>query len=97
MRQGCIGLAGMVEPIHKLKSYPAPLTEIFAKSELMVLNKVDLLTYVPFSVQQARENALRVHPGIEIIEVSCTTGQGLDNWMAWLQSRHEQALAAVSA
>jgi len=27
MRQGCIGLAGMVEPIHKLNTYPAPLTE----------------------------------------------------------------------
>jgi hydrogenase nickel incorporation protein HypB len=88
-----IVLLSVTEGDDKPLKYPS----IFAKSELMVLNKVDLLPYVPFSVQQARENALRVHPGIEIIEVSCTTGQGLDNWMAWLQSRHEQALTAVSA
>jgi hydrogenase nickel incorporation protein HypB len=88
-----IVLLSVTEGDDKPLKYPS----IFAKSELMVLNKVDLLPYVPFSVQQARENALRVHPGIEIIEVSCTTGQGLDNWMAWLQSRHEQALTTVSA
>ena len=88
-----IVLLSVTEGDDKPLKYPS----IFAKSELMVLNKVDLLPYVPFSVQQARANALRVHPGIGIIEVSCTTGQGLDNWMAWLQSRHEQALTAVSA
>jgi len=88
-----IVLLSVTEGDDKPLKYPS----IFAKSELMVLNKVDLLPYVPFSVQQARENALRVHRGMEIVEVSCTTGQGLDNWMAWLQSRHKQALTAVSA
>jgi GTPase Era involved in 16S rRNA processing len=64
---------------------------------LMVLNKLDLLPYVPFSLEQARENARRVHPGIEIIEISCMTGEGLDRWMDWLQSSRRQSLTTSSA
>src|SRR5208337_2751129 len=53
--------------------YPA----MFFRSDLLVLNKIDLLPYVPFSLAKAREYARRVHPGIEIIEVSSLTGEGL--------------------
>ena len=63
--------------------YPAT----FHHADLMVLNKIDLLPYVPFQVPLARENALRVQPGIDILEVSCTTGQGLDSWRAWLEAQ----------
>jgi hydrogenase nickel incorporation protein HypB len=42
----------------------------------LVLNKVDLLPYVPFDLIKARENAQRIHPGIETLGVSCTTGMG---------------------
>jgi hydrogenase nickel incorporation protein HypB len=44
----------------------------FAKSRLMVLNKIDLLPYVPFDMEAARRNARSIHPDIEIIETSCT-------------------------
>ncbi|MDE3165108.1 MAG: hydrogenase nickel incorporation protein HypB [Acidobacteriota bacterium] len=64
---------------------PLKYPSIFFKSVLLVLNKIDLLPYVPFDIARARENARRVHPGIEIIEVSCTTGEGLDQWRAWLR------------
>jgi len=47
----------------------------------------DLLPYVPFSMDLARENARRVQPEIEIIEVSCTSGAGLEQWSEWIQ-RH---------
>jgi len=63
---------------------PLKYPSIFFKSAMMVLNKVDLLPYVPFALAQARANALSVHPGMEILEVSCTTGAGLDAWHAWL-------------
>jgi len=68
--------------------YPA----IFFKSELLILNKTDLLPYVPFDLGRARAHALQVHPGMEIVELSCTTGAGLDNWMKWLERRRESAL-----
>ena len=58
--------------------YPAT----FHHADLMVLNKIDLLPYVPFSMELARENARRVQPEVEILEVSCTSGAGLDQWNA---------------
>ena len=70
---------------------PLKYPSIFFKSELMLLTKIDLLPYVPFSADLARENARRVHPGMEIIDVSSTTGEGLENWMQWLQARQERS------
>jgi hydrogenase nickel incorporation protein HypB len=62
--------------------YPAT----FHHADLMVLNKIDLLPYVPFQAALACENARRVQPEIEIVEVSCTTGEGFDGWRAWLEA-----------
>jgi hydrogenase nickel incorporation protein HypB len=59
----------------------------FAKSRLMVLNKIDLLPYVPFDMEAARRNARSIHPEIEIIETSCTAGNGLDTWRQWIDER----------
>jgi hydrogenase nickel incorporation protein HypB len=66
---------------------PLKYPGIFRKAELMILNKIDLLPYVPFDPKLALENARRIHPDIEIIETSCTTGAGLDLWLAWLSGR----------
>ena len=85
-------LLSVTEGDDKPLKYPS----MWVKSELMVLNKLDLLPHVPFSLEQARENARRVHPGIEIIELSCTTGRGLDRWMDWLQLRRRRSLTASS-
>ena len=73
---------------------PLKYPSIFAKSALMLLTKVDLLPYVPFNAELARENARRVNPQIEIIDVSSTTGEGLDRWMEWLQQRQLKKAAA---
>jgi hydrogenase nickel incorporation protein HypB len=74
---------------------PLKYPSIFFKSELLVLNKVDLLPYVPFNIVSAEENARRINPGIEIVRVSCTTGDGLAEWMTWLD-RKQRALRADS-
>jgi hydrogenase nickel incorporation protein HypB len=74
---------------------PLKYPSIFFKSELMLLTKIDLLPYVPFKADVARENARRIHPQMEIIDVSSTTGEGLDRWMEWLQARQERAKAKL--
>ncbi len=74
---------------------PLKYPSIFFKSELMILNKIDLLPHVPFSLAAARENARRVHPGMEILEVSCVTGKGLSAWQAWLEQRRALAVAGA--
>ena len=68
---------------------PLKYPGIFRKSELMILNKTDLLPYVPFDLPAACENARSIHPEIEILELSCQTGAGLDAWMRWLRARME--------
>ena len=74
---------------------PLKYPSIFFKSELMILNKVDLLPYVPFDATKAKENARKVHPGMEILDVSCTTGAGLDEWMQWLEMKRSASMVAV--
>lgn len=68
---------------------PLKYPSIFFKSELMVLTKIDLLPYVPFKAELAKENARRVHPQMEILELSSTTGEGLDAWVSWLAARQK--------
>ena len=76
---------------------PLKYPGIFRKAQLMILNKIDLLPYVPFEAELARENARRIHPEMEIIETSCTSGAGLDTWMGWLQGRLEHKFTKVAA
>jgi hydrogenase nickel incorporation protein HypB len=54
---------------------------------------VDLLPYVPFDPELAKRNARTVHPGMEIVEVSCQTGDGMKQWLDWIDAR----LAAVKS
>jgi hydrogenase nickel incorporation protein HypB len=75
-------LLSVTEGEDKPLKYPAT----FHHADVMVLNKIDLLPYVPFKVDLALENARRVQPGIEILQVSCTTGEGLDGWRAWIEA-----------
>jgi len=73
-------LLSVTEGEEKPLKYPAT----FHHADLMVLNKIDLLPYVPFNAELACENARRVQPEVEILRVSCTTGEGLDRWYDWL-------------
>jgi hydrogenase nickel incorporation protein HypB len=75
---------------------PLKYPSIFFKSELMVLNKTDLLPYVPFDVATVEENARRVHPGMEIVRVSCTTRDGLHDWLAWLNRKRETMRSGIT-
>ncbi len=72
---------------------PLKYPSIFFKSKLMVLNKLDLLPYVPFDVAAAEHNARQVHPEIEIVRTSCQTRVGLEDWLAWLRRGMSQRVA----
>ncbi len=77
---------------------PLKYPSIFFKSELLILNKTDLLPHVPFDIAVAEENARRVHNDIEIVRVSCLSREGLEAWLLWLDSKRKaMRAAAVSA
>ena len=78
-----IVLLSVTEGEDKPLKYPS----IFFKSELLVLTKTDLLPYVPFDVPTAITNARRIHQDIEVVKVSSLTGNGMREWMQWLDRR----------
>jgi hydrogenase nickel incorporation protein HypB len=83
-----IVLLSVTEGEDKPLKYPS----IFFKSELMVLTKTDLLPYVPFNVEEAVANARRVHPEMEVVKVACLAGDGMREWMTWLERRKQAFL-----
>ncbi len=76
---------------------PLKYPSIFFKSELLILNKIDLLPYVPFDIAAAEENARSVHRNMEIVRVSCQARQGIATWLAWLDRKRQSSRAATSA
>ncbi len=63
---------------------PAKYPQMFAASQVMVVNKLDLLPYVDYDLEKVKRHALAINPHLRIFEVSCRTGTGLDEWCEWL-------------
>jgi hydrogenase nickel incorporation protein HypB len=70
---------------------PLKYPHMFRTADLVLLNKIDLLPYVDFDVARCVEGARRARPGVEVLEVSATAGDGLDGWYGWLRARHAPA------
>ena len=63
---------------------PIKYPDMFASSDLCLINKIDLLPYVDFDVEKAKEYALRVNHHLEFIELSARTGEGMEKWYDFL-------------
>ena len=74
-------LLSVTEGDDKPEKYPAA----FAVARVMIVTKTDLLPHVPFDVARCIEGARQVHPGLEALELSSTSGDGLDGWLAWVK------------
>lgn len=66
---------------------PLKYPHMFAAASLMLLNKVDLLPYLNFDVERCLACAREVNPHIEIILVSATSGEGMEQWLTWLETQ----------
>jgi len=58
---------------------------MFRESSLLIINKIDLLPFTNFNMDEAKANALKMNPNLGIMEVSTTTGQGIEDWISWLK------------
>ena len=65
---------------------PLKYPDMFHAADLMLLNKVDLLPHIEFDVEKTIENARRVNPGIKVLQISSTTGEGYSDWINWLEA-----------
>lgn len=88
-----IVLFSVTEGEDKPLKYPS----IFSKAELCIINKIDLLPYLNFDIGLARENVRKMHPAADIIEVSCKTGEGLHEWLRWIETRSRAASDCAAA
>ncbi|VAV96808.1 [NiFe] hydrogenase nickel incorporation-associated protein HypB [hydrothermal vent metagenome] len=70
---------------------PIKYPHMFQASDVMLLNKTDLLPHLDFDVDQCMEYARQVNPNIKIIQVSAKTGEGMDDWYSWLEQQCVQA------
>jgi hydrogenase nickel incorporation protein HypB len=75
-------MVSVTEGDDKPLKYPA----MFRKSSVMVINKMDLLQHCDFDMDAARNNALKINGKLKIFEMSCRTGDGLDEWYSWLKN-----------
>jgi hydrogenase nickel incorporation protein HypB len=63
---------------------PLKYPYMFAAADLVVVNKIDLLPYVDFDVEACEKYARSVNPGVRVLTLSATTGEGLSGWYEWL-------------
>lgn len=73
---------------------PVKYPDAFAAADLMVLSKIDLLPHVDFDVARCFEHAACVNPDIQTLQLSAKTGQGMEQWAAWITARQHQVLEA---
>lgn len=66
---------------------PLKYPDMFYTSSVCIINKIDLLPYVPFDLEQAKSFALQVNPRLQFFEVSCLNGEGLGDWYDWLRKK----------
>jgi hydrogenase nickel incorporation protein HypB len=76
---------------------PLKYPDMFIASDLMLLNKSDLLPHVEFDLAACMANALKVNPALQILVVSARTGEGLAAWFAWVEARAARVAAAAPA
>ncbi len=73
---------------------PAKYPKLFRTADVVVLNKIDLLPHVDFNAARFHEYLVRVKPGLQVLRVSCKTGEGVDAWVTWLRLRAKTGLQA---
>jgi hydrogenase nickel incorporation protein HypB len=76
-------IISVTEGEDKPQKYP----QMFAAASLCLINKIDLLPHLDFDVAACREFAGQVNPELKFIEISATTGEGMEGWYAWLNGR----------
>ena len=77
-----VTLLSVTEGDDKPLKYPA----MFRSADVMVINKMDLLPYTDFDVEKVIRHAMSLNPEIEVLKVSCRTGEGLDEWSGFVRS-----------
>lgn len=76
-------IASIPEGDDKPYKYPG----MYRGVQVLIINKIDLLPYVPFNMDYFRKGVEILNPGVAVFPVSCKTGDGMDAWVDWLVNK----------
>lgn len=79
-------VASIPEGDDKPHKYPS----MYRGADVLILNKIDLLPYVPFRMDFFRQGVEVLNPGVTQFDLSCRTGEGLDAWLGWIEKELEK-------
>jgi hydrogenase nickel incorporation protein HypB len=74
---------------------PLKYPHMFRASQLLLLNKIDLLPYLQFDVARCLAYAKEVNPQMEVLQVSATTGAGMSDWYDWIRRQQQTQIAGL--
>jgi hydrogenase nickel incorporation protein HypB len=81
-----IAVLSVTEGDEKPAKYPA----LFTRADAVIINKIDLLPYVNFSMDRVREDCARLHSAAKLFPLSCTTGAGFESWLEYCRRVEKQ-------
>lgn len=76
-------IASIPEGDDKPHKYPS----MYRGADVLILNKIDLLPYVPFRMDFFSQGVAALNPGVTQFNLSCTSGEGLEAWLGWLEAQ----------
>ena len=66
---------------------PLKYPTMFQRSDICIINKIDLLPYVDFDLQMCKDYACQVNPKLRFFELSARNGEGMEPWLNWLKEQ----------
>lgn len=79
-----IAILSVPEGNDKIPKYP----QMFMRTELVILNKIDLLPYLEFNVEEAGKDLMEINPESTLIPLSARTMEGLHDWFSWIEGAY---------
>jgi len=64
---------------------------MFSESDVLIVNKTDLIEHTDFDMEALKETVRKMNPGVEMFEISCRTGEGVERWTDWLTEKVRSA------
>ena len=64
----------------------------FQNIRLTIINKIDLLPYVTFNLEEAKKDLQQINPKAQLKSVSAITGEGMEDWIEWIKGVYETCI-----
>jgi hydrogenase nickel incorporation protein HypB len=83
-QQHKVAVLSVPEGNDKIPKYP----QMFMRTELVLLNKIDLLPYLDFNVDEAKRDLSEINPQSSLLPLSARTQEGLHEWFSWIEGAY---------